>query len=291
MADVINKNNNLIIAYFPNDKAAKDAAKKLKHWDKKTDDVKLGSIGIITLDKKGKLKTHKVGARATGTGAKWGVALGAVAGLFSGGITLVGGAVAGAAVGAVSGALFHKSLGMEDEDKARLEDHLKVGGAALVVMVDEYEVNPTKAELASFEGEVEHYAVSEATVAHLQEEHGDEEPTKVEEVVEAVPEKDLAKAVLHYHRPNGDYEGWGIHVWTGYEGLVEWGDALPPTGSDKFGLIFEVPVAAEAKGLGYIIHKGDEKDLLDDQYLNFSENGREVWITQSTPGFVIPAAN
>lgn len=174
MTNKTNKNNNLIIAYFPDDDAAQDAAKKLKHWDKEIEDIKLGSIGIITLDNKGELKTHKVSGRATGSGAKWGVALGAVAGIFSGGIGLVGGVVAGAAVGAAGGALFHKSVGMEDDDKARLEAHLQDGGVALVVMVDEYEVGPTKAELSSFGGEVEHYAVSDATVAHLEAEHGDE---------------------------------------------------------------------------------------------------------------------
>lgn len=168
MTDKINKNKNLIIAYFPSVDAAKEAAEKLKHWDKDVEDIKLGGLGIITLDKKGKLKTHNVSQRATSGGAKWGLALGAVAGILSGGIGLVGGAVAGAAVGAVGGALFHRSLGMEDDDKARLEAHLQDGGAALAVMVDDYEVGPTKAELASFDGEVEHYSVSDATVAHLE---------------------------------------------------------------------------------------------------------------------------
>ncbi|MBE2220239.1 MAG: DUF1269 domain-containing protein [Anaerolineae bacterium] len=175
MTNKINKNNNLIIAYFPSAEAAKEAAQKLKQWDKKQEDIKLGGIGIITLDKKGNLETHKVGERGTSSGAKWGVALGAVAGIFSGGIGLVGGVVAGAAVGAVGGALFHKSLGMEDEDKTRLETHLQNGGAALAVMVDEYEAGPTKAELANLDGKVEHYAVSDATVAHLEDEHSVEE--------------------------------------------------------------------------------------------------------------------
>jgi hypothetical protein len=102
---------------------------------------------------------------------------------------------------------------------------------------------------------------------------------------------DLIKVILHYHRPNGDYEGWGLHVWTGYEGEVTWANPLQPTGKDVFGLIFTVPVTVDAAGLSYIIHKGDEKDLWDDQYLNFAENGREVWITQNTPGYVIPAVN
>ena len=38
--------------------------------------------------------------------------------------------------GAVLGALFHKSLGLSDADKAGLEEHLQFGGAALVVMAD-----------------------------------------------------------------------------------------------------------------------------------------------------------
>ena len=283
MTNKIDKNKNLIIAYFPETKAAKDAAKKLKQWDKVTKDIKLGGIGVITLDKKGKLKTHKVGERTTSSGAKWGVALGAAAGILSGGIGLIGGVVAGAAVGAVGGALFHKSLGMEDDDKARLEAHLQNGGAALVVMVDAYEIGPTKAELTSLGGSVEHYAVSEATVAHLEAEHGEDAAAA------EVEPNDHLTAVLHYHRPNADYEGWGLHVWTGYNGVVTWENPLPPSGSDEFGLIFEVSVADDATGFGYILHKGDEKDLPDDQYLDFAENGREVWITQSTQGYVIPA--
>ncbi|WP_449349003.1 pullulanase-associated domain-containing protein [Streptomyces shaanxiensis] len=27
--------------------------------------------------------------------------------------------------------------------------------------------------------------------------------------------QDQKKAVLHYHRADGDYEGWGLHTWTG----------------------------------------------------------------------------
>ena len=119
-----NKNRNLIIAYFPSKDKAEKAAEHLKDWDKSRGDIKLGGIGIITLDEKGKLKTHKVGARAGGTGAKWGTILGAAAGILSGGVTLVGGAVVGLAAGTVAGALFHKKIGMTDEDKDRLMQHL-----------------------------------------------------------------------------------------------------------------------------------------------------------------------
>jgi hypothetical protein len=115
----------------------------------------------------GELKTHKVGARATDTGAKWGAILGgkgglaagvmAAAGILTGGIGLIPGAIAGLIAGAGAGALFHKKIGMTDEDRARLEAHLKNGGGALAVMADAVEVEPTKEEIAGLGGNVEHY--------------------------------------------------------------------------------------------------------------------------------------
>ena len=162
-----NKNRNLIIAYFPSDYAADTAAQSLKAWDKATDAVKLGGIGILTWQD-GKVKTHKVGARAAGTGAKWGTILGATLGILSGGVTLIGGALVGASAGALGGALVHKRLGLQDEDKARLEEHLKAGGAAVVVMADDFEVEPTKAELSSLGGTVEDYQVSDEAMEQLE---------------------------------------------------------------------------------------------------------------------------
>lgn len=306
-----NKNRNLIIAYFPSKKEAEKAAKHLKDWDKDRGDIKLGGVAIITLDDKGKLKTHKVGARAGGTGAKWGTILGAAAGILSGGVTLIGGAVVGLAAGSVAGALFRKKIGMDDEDKDRLMQHLQDGGAAIAAMADDDEVEATKHELLGMGGEVENYLVPDETVDEL-EAAADE--ANVDDADEAVlpHEEDHAgeaaamaaaagtaaavaadddedggeTAVLHYHRHNGDYDGWGIHVWTGYEGEVTWEESLDPTGSDDFGIYFEVPVAEGAGGLAYIIHNGDEKDLADDQYLDFSADGSEVWIMQNTPGYV-----
>lgn len=158
-----NKNKHVIISYFPTREDAVDAAKQLKKWDKANKDIKLGGIGVLTW-RKNKIKTQKVGARAGGSGAKWGIALGAVTGILSGGVTLIGGAIAGAVGGGVLGALFHKNLGLSDADKERLEEHLKGGGAAVVVMSDEVEVYPTSAELTRLGGKVEHFQVPEETM-------------------------------------------------------------------------------------------------------------------------------
>lgn len=317
-----NKNKNLIIAYFPNVDEAEKAAESLRSWDKATDNIKLGGIGIITQDENGDLKTRKVGARAAGTGAKWGTIVGVAAGILSGGVTLIGGAVVGLAAGSITGALFHKHIGMEDHDKERLLQHLKDGGAALAVMADDEEVNPTKAELASLDGDVESYLVPDETVEELEASAAEADLEEVDEAILAdqdaageeiavaaavavaaetaggdeeidaevvvIESESTTLAVLHYHRHNSDYDGWGLHVWSGYDGETNWEEPIPPTGMDEFGIYFAVPLAEGAAGLGYIIHKWDEKDLWDDQYLDFDTDGYEVWIIQNTPGYASP---
>jgi len=168
-------NKNLIVAYFENEHAAAMAADGLKDWDNACQDIKLGGVGIVTREH-GEVKTHMIGGRAAGKGAKWGTIIGVVAGIFTGGLSIIGGAVAGLAAGAVTGALFHKRLGMSDDDKARLDDHLKGGGAALAVMTGEDAVAATKAELASISGDVENFSVPPETMNALEEAASSESP-------------------------------------------------------------------------------------------------------------------
>ena len=86
-----NQNKNVIISYFDSVEKATAAAEGLKTWDKANDDIKLGGIGVLTVEN-GEVKTHNIGATAAGAGAKAGTVIGIVAGVLSGGIGLVGGA-------------------------------------------------------------------------------------------------------------------------------------------------------------------------------------------------------
>ncbi|MGC5052106.1 pullulanase-type alpha-1,6-glucosidase [Micromonospora sp. DT48] len=95
-------------------------------------------------------------------------------------------------------------------------------------------------------------------------------------------------AVIHYHRPDGDYDGWGLHLWDGAATPTDWATPMPPTRVDSFGAQFRVPLAEGATGLSYIIHSGDEKDLPQDQRLDFDDTGREVWLLAATPGRLLP---
>ncbi|WP_438947943.1 pullulanase-type alpha-1,6-glucosidase [Streptomyces durbertensis] len=115
------------------------------------------------------------------------------------------------------------------------------------------------------------------------------EDKAAEEAPEGVyPPQDKTKAVIHYHRPDGDYDGWGLHTWTGAAEPTDWSKPLMPTRRDAFGATYEVPLADGATTLSYIIHKGDDKDEAADQSLDLTTYGHEVWKLSATPGFLLP---
>ncbi|MFI1458320.1 pullulanase-type alpha-1,6-glucosidase [Streptomyces roseus] len=104
----------------------------------------------------------------------------------------------------------------------------------------------------------------------------------------AYPPQDQAKAVLHYQRPDGAYDGWGLHVWTGAANPTDWSKPLMPARTDSYGAVYEVPLAAGATSLGYILHKGDEKDLPTDQSLDLKATGHEVWMLGGRAPYLLP---
>ncbi|MEU6095364.1 pullulanase-type alpha-1,6-glucosidase [Streptomyces sp. NPDC047079] len=112
------------------------------------------------------------------------------------------------------------------------------------------------------------------------------------------PAQDKTKAVLHYHRAGGtsqaegsgegNYDGWGLHVWTGAAHPTDWSAPLKPVRIDAYGAVFEVPLADGATSLSYILHKGDEKDLPADQSLDLRANGHEVWLLGGQEKYLLP---
>ncbi|MFF9686158.1 pullulanase-type alpha-1,6-glucosidase [Streptomyces sp. NPDC014623] len=102
--------------------------------------------------------------------------------------------------------------------------------------------------------------------------------------------QDTTKAVLHYHRADGDYDGWGLHTWTGAAAPTDWAKPLRPVKTDAYGVTFEVPLTDGATSLSYILHKGDEKDLPSDQSLDIASHGHEVWMLGGKPGYLLPQA-
>ncbi|MFF9013905.1 pullulanase-type alpha-1,6-glucosidase [Streptomyces sp. NPDC014870] len=104
----------------------------------------------------------------------------------------------------------------------------------------------------------------------------------------AYPPQDTTKAVLHYKRADGNHAGWGLHTWTGAANPTDWSKPLEPVRVDAYGAVYEVPLAAGATSLSYILHKGDEKDLPSDQSLDLKADGHEVWLLGGQEKYLLP---
>ena len=81
----------LVLALFESEFAADSAAEAIKKWSKRHKKVKLDAVAVLVKEEDGKVKSYKVGKRKTRTGA----VIGVVAGILSGGITIIGGAIGG----------------------------------------------------------------------------------------------------------------------------------------------------------------------------------------------------
>ncbi|MDQ3405897.1 MAG: pullulanase-type alpha-1,6-glucosidase, partial [Actinomycetota bacterium] len=66
--------------------------------------------------------------------------------------------------------------------------------------------------------------------------------------------------VVHYNRPSGDYDGWGLHVWGDVAQPTQWQTPLPFAGETPYGRFAWVKLNPGARQVGIIAHRGDEKD-------------------------------
>ena len=113
------------------------------------------------------------------------------------------------------------------------------------------------------------------------------DPTIYPAPPEPLDEPDPGFAVIHYRRPDGDYSGWGLHVWEGARARTAWRAPVVPAGYDAFGAVFRVPLQPGAVGLRFVVHRADAKDLPDDQRLDLRA-AREVWLLAGTVAPVRP---
>ncbi len=150
----------VVLATFPDEAAADAAVASLKSWDKANDDIKLNAIGVLVLDKKGKVKTHKLGRRSVGKGAGIGVILA---------VFVPPSLLAGAIGGGVLGALHRKGLGLEAKDRDRLAAELADGKAAVGVLVAGDKAQDVSGKLTELGGQTEVHTVSDEDVAQADE--------------------------------------------------------------------------------------------------------------------------
>jgi uncharacterized membrane protein len=166
----------LVLAFFENEAAADAAVESLKKWGKAGKEIKRDAVSVLVKDEQGRIKEHKLGKRKTKTGAL----AGALVGVLSGGVTLVGGAI----VGGILGAFFHKGLGLSKEDLARIDGELSSGKAAVVLLAKPKEVEDVTAKLTKLGGTTEAHKVSDEAIEQAVNAAGAEEP-KTEEAAPA----------------------------------------------------------------------------------------------------------
>jgi uncharacterized membrane protein len=192
------KDQNVVIAFFASEEAANEASDLLKKWDKANKDIQLGAVGTI-YKKDDKIKT-KVGHK-TGSGARTGAILGVIAAVLSGGITLVGGVVAGGAGGGILGSFFKKSLNLNKEEIASLGAKLDAGQVALVVTCDDNEVEGVSAQLRDSGGTLTTYTVPEEALDEAAEASSELPPVEASTAESASAEAPAGET------PTGEAEG------------------------------------------------------------------------------------
>jgi pullulanase len=85
---------------------------------------------------------------------------------------------------------------------------------------------------------------------------------------------------IHYRRAAGDYAGWQLHHW-GAAASVDWNAGRNADGSDDFGVFYNVPLAAQTGTVGYLFHRGDDKDHGGaDQAYVLQPGTNEIWRLQ-----------
>jgi glycosidase len=70
-------------------------------------------------------------------------------------------------------------------------------------------------------------------------------------------------ALIHYHRPGGDYDSWGLHLWGNAidaSEATDWTAPKPFLGEDEYGRFAWVKLADDTQAVNFIVHQGDTKD-------------------------------
>ena len=89
---------------------------------------------------------------------------------------------------------------------------------------------------------------------------------------------------IHYFRPDGNYSGWTVYAFDNTtENTGDYGGGpVQVTGTDSFGVYFDVGITTGAQEVGIIIHNptaagGDQKDTPNNLFVDPATQGVEFW--------------
>jgi len=93
---------------------------------------------------------------------------------------------------------------------------------------------------------------------------------------------------IHYFRPDGAYAGWTVYAFgdTTEDQSNFAGGPVQISGTDSFGVYFDVGITVGAKNVGIIVHNGNNKDPGPNEFANPSTQGIEYWQVSNTTGLM-----
>ena len=102
-------------------------------------------------------------------------------------------------------------------------------------------------------------------------------------------------ATIHYNRPDGNYDDWGLHLFGAAlapgEATAEWTAATPFEETDADGALHEIEIAGDEQQVGFIVHGrqpggGDpaikDPDNSPDRFFTPIDHP-EIWLKQGDP--------
>ena len=93
----------------------------------------------------------------------------------------------------------------------------------------------------------------------------------------ATPGTPATSLRVHYRRADGNTTGWQLHTWNAAQS-PNWNGGWNASGSDDFGVYYDVPLASGSGAVGFLFHNGDNKDNGGaDQSYTLQSGANEIW--------------
>jgi hypothetical protein len=102
----------------------------------------------------------------------------------------------------------------------------------------------------------------------------------------------VSTTTIHYQRTDGNYAGWGLHLWgdglAPGEATASWDNPTEFEGTDSYGAFHVIDVADDTKQVGFVVHgqppNHDTKDPngSPDRFFTPSSSP-EIWLKQGDP--------
>jgi alpha-amylase len=101
----------------------------------------------------------------------------------------------------------------------------------------------------------------------------------------------VTTAVVHYRRPAGDYDSWGLHLWGDAiaDGVATaWDAPRQRDGEDGFGAVYQVPLKDDTKAVNFIMHQPSGDTVPDSREPGGDRSfvpleHPEIWLVQGDP--------